>query len=566
MDRPNPLTPNSSNGPKSPGPSGPFAYQTRLLERTSSRRDAASLSRSNSQTSISILTNTTGSSVASIPHRRWTPGHRPASSLDLVRGRWEERSRGAVLEESSRQSSSPTKEFSAEVAPNATSSSTGSTSTSSNNQAKPDHDRPLTPTSSASPPSTKEAYATPKYLKRQTMPAPIVTSPLSPNSTGIVVEADSHLSSTPFRIHIPVQGSGSPVKPSWRDTPEWNSSPLAGLKPTSPNAYALKPVSPSGLSTTPISSYTRTQRSHTLDSTANWTPSHRRTADLETPISPPKSDSPKSPHSAFGTKLATTHSEPSAQTPPIKPVNQRPTRTGSISSFLDGTSSSRQSSPTKTSSATAVMHPKPYRSSYMASRKAESYTDVLSVTGKPKLGNHLPRIASGDADDSWVEELRPKKAEEPRNRRLEREKRLLEREAKINTQRQSLTPSGIIPADGTGVAGLPGRISLKAPNLGVPTPSSRLLGGSWADKQRHLLHAYEYLCHVGEAQQWIEGCLGEELGFGVVEMEDGLRNGVVLARLVRVFQGEASVRRIYEVCFSFSLPLHWLIALSGCKT
>ncbi|KAF8175380.1 hypothetical protein BJ912DRAFT_988665 [Pholiota molesta] len=29
-------------------------------------------------------------------------------------------------------------------------------------------------------------------------------------------------------------------------------------------------------------------------------------------------------------------------------------------------------------------------------------------------------------------------------------------------------------------------------------------------------------------------------------MEDGLRNGVVLARLVRVFQGEASVRRIYE--------------------
>ena len=196
----------------------------------------------------------------------------------------------------------------------------------------------------------------------------------------------------------------------------------------------------------------------------------------------------------------------------------------------------------------------------MASRKAESYTDALSVTGKPKLGNHLPRIASGDADDSWVEELRPKKAEEPRNRRLEREKRLLEREARINTQRESLTPSGMVPADGTGVAGLPGRISLKAPNLGVPTPSSRLLGGSWADKQRHLLHAYEYLCHVGEAQQWIEGCLGEELGFGVVEMEDGLRNGVVLARLVRVFQGEASVRRIYEACFLFFLSLHLLTA------
>ena len=37
--------------------------------------------------------------------------------------------------------------------------------------------------------------------------------------------------------------------------------------------------------------------------------------------------------------------------------------------------------------------------------------------------------------------------------------------------------------------------------------------GLWADVQRHLLQTYEYLCQ--EAQQWIEGCLGEELGFGV---------------------------------------------------
>ncbi|EJD53517.1 hypothetical protein AURDEDRAFT_52863 [Auricularia subglabra TFB-10046 SS5] len=75
-------------------------------------------------------------------------------------------------------------------------------------------------------------------------------------------------------------------------------------------------------------------------------------------------------------------------------------------------------------------------------------------------------------------------------------------------------------------------------------PSTRF--GLWADVQRHLLQAYEYLCHVGEAQQWIEGCLGEELGFGVVEMEEGLRNGVVLAKLARVWEGDAVVRRIYE--------------------
>ena len=72
-------------------------------------------------------------------------------------------------------------------------------------------------------------------------------------------------------------------------------------------------------------------------------------------------------------------------------------------------------------------------------------------------------------------------------------------------------------------------------------------GGLWADTQRHLLRAYEYLCHVGEAQQWIEGCLGEELGFGVVEMEECLRNGVVLAKLARQFLGESVVRRIVEV-------------------
>ena len=104
------------------------------------------------------------------------------------------------------------------------------------------------------------------------------------------------------------------------------------------------------------------------------------------------------------------------------------------------------------------------------------------------------------------------------------------------------------------VQGMRGRLRLSkmggapsSPGTAKPLPSSRLASGLWADTQRHLLQAYEYLCHVGEAQQWIEGCLGEELGFGVVEMEEGLRNGVVLAKLVRVYEGEAVVRKIYEV-------------------
>ena len=64
----------------------------------------------------------------------------------------------------------------------------------------------------------------------------------------------------------------------------------------------------------------------------------------------------------------------------------------------------------------------------------------------------------------------------------------------------------------------------------APLPSRRLLQTNWMDKQRHTLSSYEYLCHVGEAQQWIEGCLDEETGFGVTEMEEGLRDGVVLAK------------------------------------
>lgn len=197
------------------------------------------------------------------------------------------------------------------------------------------------------------------------------------------------------------------------------------------------------------------------------------------------------------------------------------------------------------------MYPNPYRSSYMTSKKADSYGETLSVTGKRRLGNHLPRIASGDGDESWIEEIIPQKSEESRGRRHDGARTLRNLDANVGINKQKLTPSGVLLGDG--VAGLPGRIPLKAPNLAAPTPTSRVLGGSWADKQRHLLQAYEYLCHVGEAQQWIEGCLGEELEFGVVELEDGLRNGVVLAKLVRAFQGEAYVKRIYDVPPTFLL-------------
>ena len=70
----------------------------------------------------------------------------------------------------------------------------------------------------------------------------------------------------------------------------------------------------------------------------------------------------------------------------------------------------------------------------------------------------------------------------------------------------------------------------------------------------------DILQKVVRAPGRIEGCLDEELEFGVVEMEEGLRNGVVLAKLVRVFQGESVVRRIYEVTipYTFFLTLRLL--------
>lgn len=107
---------------------------------------------------------------------------------------------------------------------------------------------------------------------------------------------------------------------------------------------------------------------------------------------------------------------------------------------------------------------------------------------------------------------------------------------------------------GQGVSGMSNRLRLSsrlplsassAELAPAPLPSKRLAGNNWMDKQRHAIAAYEYLCHVGEAQQWIEGCLDEELDVGVTEMEEGLRDGVILAKLARVFQGEEVVKKIW---------------------
>ncbi|KAK0546133.1 iqgap- protein [Tilletia horrida] len=109
----------------------------------------------------------------------------------------------------------------------------------------------------------------------------------------------------------------------------------------------------------------------------------------------------------------------------------------------------------------------------------------------------------------------------------------------------------ILPGITTGaedVTGLHGRIRLArqgpAPTqLGASASLPYSNNSRWMDTQRHLLQAYEYLCHCGEAKEWMEHCVGEELG-AIVDMENEMRDGVFLAKLARKFEPEC-VPRIF---------------------
>ena len=85
--------------------------------------------------------------------------------------------------------------------------------------------------------------------------------------------------------------------------------------------------------------------------------------------------------------------------------------------------------------------------------------------------------------------------------------------------------------------------------------------GQWMEDERRDLRAYEYLCHVGEAKEWIEACLRESEqqkgngkadaenvevpDYSVTELDERLRDGVLLAKLARFFAADC-VGRIFE--------------------
>ena len=66
-------------------------------------------------------------------------------------------------------------------------------------------------------------------------------------------------------------------------------------------------------------------------------------------------------------------------------------------------------------------------------------------------------------------------------------------------------------------------------------------GRNWMDKQRQFLQAYEYLCHIGEAKEWIEDIMNKSIP-PIVELEEALRDGVTLAEVVEALNPERRYR------------------------
>lgn len=64
---------------------------------------------------------------------------------------------------------------------------------------------------------------------------------------------------------------------------------------------------------------------------------------------------------------------------------------------------------------------------------------------------------------------------------------------------------------------------------------------NWMDKQRQFLQAYEYLCHIGEAKEWIEDIIHKPIP-AIVQLEEALRDGVTLAEVVQSFYPNQQLR------------------------
>jgi Ras GTPase-activating-like protein IQGAP2/3 len=79
------------------------------------------------------------------------------------------------------------------------------------------------------------------------------------------------------------------------------------------------------------------------------------------------------------------------------------------------------------------------------------------------------------------------------------------------------------------VTGLHGRRRLQRGNS---LRANNTRWATWADQKRKHIQAYEYLCHIGEAKEWIETITTKEIP-PIVQLEEALRDGIILADVVQ---------------------------------
>ena len=101
------------------------------------------------------------------------------------------------------------------------------------------------------------------------------------------------------------------------------------------------------------------------------------------------------------------------------------------------------------------------------------------------------------------------------------------------------------------VVGLQGRRQLKRTDSTIGGRSSVALANgknyerfgdrNWMDRQRQFLQAYEYLCHIGEAKEWIEDVIHQSIP-PIVQLEEALRDGVTLAEIVQALYPHRTLR------------------------
>jgi Ras GTPase-activating-like protein IQGAP2/3 len=98
---------------------------------------------------------------------------------------------------------------------------------------------------------------------------------------------------------------------------------------------------------------------------------------------------------------------------------------------------------------------------------------------------------------------------------------------------------GLIAAPAQEVVGMRGRRRLQ--RMDQKHRSTAFGFANWMDKQRQFLQAYEYLCHIGEAKEWIEDVINKTLP-PIVELEEALRDGVTLAEVVEALNPDRRFR------------------------